>query len=151
MSPLTILLPLVALLAATALPVQAALNAQLARGVGNPILAGAISFAAAAILLAGIVGLFVRDYPSAEQWSRVPLWLFVVGGALGAVYVCANIVLVPRLGAATLIAFAIAGQLIAALLLDQFGLLGLAMREISLGRVAGVALVLVGAVMVRVL
>src|SRR6478672_8604097 len=122
MSPLTLLLPLVALLAATALPVQAALNAQLARGVGNPILAGAISFAAAAILLAGIVGLFVRDYPSAEQWGRVPLWLFVVGGALGAVYVCANIVLVPRLGAATLIAFAIAGQLIAALALDQFGL-----------------------------
>ena len=112
---MTFLLPLVALLAATALPVQAALNAQLARGVGNPILAGAISFAAAAILLTAIVGLFVRDYPSAAQLGRVPLWLFGVGGALGAVYVCANIVLVPRLGAATLIAFAIAGQLIAAL------------------------------------
>jgi transporter family-2 protein len=70
---------------------------------------------------------------------------------LGTIYVIGNILLVPKLGTAVLFAFAIAGQLLAALVIDQYGLLGLAVRELSLGRIAGVAMVLAGAVMVRVL
>jgi transporter family-2 protein len=65
--------------------------------------------------------------------------------------VVGNVFLVTRLGAATLFSFAIAGQLLAALVLDRFGLLGLVARELTLGRVAGAALVLVGALMVRLL
>ena len=147
----TLLLPLAALVAAMVLPVQAAINAQLARGLGNSVAATACSFAAGTTLLILLVLVFFRDLPPLSQIARIPPWLFVTGGALGVVYVVGNVVLVPRLGAATVFVFAIAGQLTMALLLDQFGLLGLAVREISLGRVAGVVLVLVGAVMVRTL
>jgi transporter family-2 protein len=45
--------------------------------------------------------------------------------------------------------FVVAGQLVGALVIDRFGLFGLAMREMSLGRLAGAALVFAGALMVR--
>ncbi|GGH07452.1 hypothetical protein GCM10007036_02320 [Alsobacter metallidurans] len=151
MSPSTLLLPLIALLAATALPIQAAINAQLARGVGSPIVAAAISFAAGAAVLALVAVVLVRDLPPLGEIARTPLWLFVAGGALGTLYVTSNVVLAPKLGAATLFSFAIAGQLLAALAMDQFGLLGLATRELSVGRIAGAVLVLAGALMVRLL
>jgi bacterial/archaeal transporter family-2 protein len=150
-SPSTLLLPLIALLAAMALPIQAAINAQLARGVGSPIVAAAISFAAGAAVLAAVAAVLVRDLPPVGAMLKTPLWLFIAGGALGTVYVTSNVVLAPKLGAATLFSFAIAGQLLAALAMDQFGLLGLAVRELSVGRIAGAGLVLVGALMVRLL
>lgn len=147
----TLLLPFAALLAAMVLPVQAAINAQLSRALGNPVAATACSFASGTILLILLTLVFFRDLPPLSQIAKIPVWLFLTGGALGVVYLIGNVVLVPRLGAATVFVFAIAGQLTMALLLDQFGLLGLAVREISLGRVAGVLMVLAGAVMVRTL
>ncbi len=48
-------------------------------------------------------------------------------------------------------ALGIAGQLFTALLLDRFGMFQLIERELSLGRVSGAILVLVGALMVRLL
>lgn len=151
MSPSAILLPLCALVAAMALPVQAAINAQLARALGNPVAAVAVSFGAGLFFLVLLVLTVFRDLPSAGEIVRIPPWLFVSGGALGVLYLIGNVVLVPRLGAAAMFSFAIAGQLTAALILDRIGFLGLAVREISMGRLAGAALVLVGAVMVRTL
>jgi transporter family-2 protein len=70
---------------------------------------------------------------------------------LGTVYVTTSILLIPRIGAAALIAFLITGQLIAGMVIDRVGFLGVAVREISLGRLAGAGLLIVGAVMVRYL
>ena len=46
-------------------------------------------------------------------------------------------------------AFAVTGQLLAGMLIDRIGFLGLAVREISLGRVAGAVLLLAGALLIR--
>ena len=73
------------------------------------------------------------------------------GGLLGAVYVTVNLVLAPKIGVAAIMALGIAGQLVTALLLDRFGMFELMERELSVGRIGGVALVLVGALMVRLL
>lgn len=151
MSLSSLFLPLVALCVAMVLPVQAAINAQLARGLGSPFAATALSFASGAAAMTALTLVLLRGLPPAEAFSRTPLWVLFGGGVLGAGYVLGNILLVPRLGAATLFSAAIAGQLLAAMVIDQYGLLGVAAREISAGRIAGVALVIVGAVMVRVL
>jgi transporter family-2 protein len=149
MSLTNVILPLCAILAAMALPVQAAINAQLARALGNPVAAVAVSFAAGLALLVLLVLTIFRHAPPAAEIVRIPPWLFVAGGSLGVLYLIGNVVLVPRLGAAAMFSFAIAGQLTAALILDRIGFLDLAVREISLGRIAGAVLVLIGAVMVR--
>jgi transporter family-2 protein len=151
MNPSALIFPLLALCAAMVLPVQAAINAQLARGLGNPFAATAISFATGALAMGILTLLVSRELPSFAAIAKIPLWVIFAGGVLGTIYVIGNILLVPKLGTAVLFAFAIAGQLLAALVIDQYGLLGLAVRELSLGRIAGVAMVLAGAVMVRVL
>jgi transporter family-2 protein len=56
-------------------------------------------------------------------------------------------VVAPRLGAATLTMLVVAGQLAMSLALDHFGLVGFAQRPINLTRVAGVALVIAGALL----
>ena len=70
---------------------------------------------------------------------------------LGAIYVTVNLVLAPRIGVAAIMALGIAGQLFAALLIDRLGLFELMERGLSVGRVSGALLVLVGALMVRTL
>ena len=59
------------------------------------------------------------------------------------------IFLTPRIGAAAVMAFAVSGQLLAGILLDRIGFLGMAVREISVGRIAGDMLLVVGALMIR--
>ena len=46
-------------------------------------------------------------------------------------------------------AFAVAGQLLAGILLDRIGFLDMAVRELSVGRVAGAVLLVIGVVLVR--
>ena len=63
---------------------------------------------------------------------------------LGAFYVATSIILTPRLGAANTITFIVAGQVLASMILDQFGLLNLPVYPVSLARIGGAALVIVG-------
>jgi transporter family-2 protein len=129
--------------------IQAPINSQLARGLGLPVAAAAFSFLSGAIVL-GIATLVVtRGQGIALDWKAPAPWLFVAGGVLGGAYVTISTLLIPRIGAAALMAFLVAGQLLAGMVLDRVGFLGMAVREISLGRVAGALLLMAGALLVR--
>ena len=82
------------------------------------------------------------------ELKSVP-WYAWVGGLYGAFFVAMAAFAAPRIGVATMLTAAVAGQIFAALIMDHFGLLGLARQPVSMERVAGAALVLVGAVLVR--
>jgi transporter family-2 protein len=143
-----ILLLLLALAAGVLLPVQAGVNAQLRSVVGSPLTAALVSF------LVGTAGLgtaaVILRAPTALRaaWAVSPWWLWI-GGLIGALYVVATIVLAPRLGAATLVAAVVAGQMMASLLLDQYGLLGFPTHPMNGIRVLGAALVIVGVILVQ--
>jgi transporter family-2 protein len=86
--------------------------------------------------------------PSVERMSQVPVHLWIVGGALGAMFVTTATWATPKIGAGAFFAMLYAGQLIAALLLDHFGLLGLEQKPATLMRIAGVPILLLGAWMI---
>ncbi len=137
------------ILAGALLAAQAPINAQLARGLGLPVAAAAISFFAGALVL-GIVTLVVtRSQGISLDWKAPAAWLFVTGGLLGGGYVTIAVVVVPRVGAAALMAFLVAGQLLAGVVLDRIGFLGMAVREVSLGRLTGAGLLMAGALLIR--
>ncbi len=141
---------LLGILAGAAVAVQTPVNAALGRGLGVPTVAAGFSFVSGAVLL-GIVSLGLIWLQGASVDLKAPApWLFVTGGALGAIFVTAAIVLTPKLGAAALTALALAGQLSVSMLLDRIGFLGMAVREISVGRVTGAVLLLAGALMIRI-
>ncbi|GHC61207.1 DMT family transporter [Limoniibacter endophyticus] len=128
---------------------QAPINAQLARGLGMPVAAAAISFLTGAVILAIITAIMMQGQGQAINWRAPAPWLFIAGGVLGAFYVTCSIFLVTRLGAASTMAFIMAGQLLAGIVIDRIGIFGLAVREISLGRIAGAILLLSGALLIR--
>ena len=140
---------LLGMLAGAFIAVQAPINSQLARGLGLPVAAAAFSFLSGAIVLGVITFLVTRTQGIALDWKAPAPWLFVAGGVLGGAYVTISTLLIPRIGAAALMAFLVAGQLLAGMLLDRVGFLGMAVREVSLGRVAGALLLLAGALMIR--
>ena len=129
---------------------QAPLNAQLARALGSPIAAAAVSFVAGAAALVIVTTILLATSGTALTWRGTAPWLFVAGGILGAVFVTCSIVLTPKLGAAALLGFAVTGQLIAGLVMDHYGWIGLATREVSPGRLIGTGLLIAGAVLVRI-
>ena len=140
---------LLGILSGAFIAIQAPINSELARGLGLPVAAAAFSFLSGAIVL-GIVSLRrSRLQGIALDWRAPAPWLFVAGGVLGGSYVTISTILTPRIGAAALMAFLVAGQLLAGMLLDRIGFLGMAVREISLGRIAGAVLLLAGALLIR--
>ncbi len=149
MTPQNIVLALLAVAAGTLFPVQTSINALLAKSVGGPIVATWISITSSWFCLLLLNLLVNRQLPSIPSIAATPLPLLIVGGGLGAIFLGFNVMLAPKLGAAATLCFVIAGQLMAALTIDRLGLFAFAVRELSFGRIVGVALVLAGSVLVR--
>jgi len=140
---------LFAIAAGAMLPVQFGINAQLASWVGSPLRATFVSFVVGAAVLLVAALIFARGWPGTERLSAAPWWVWV-GGFLGAFYVLGSVVTAPKLGAATLVALILAGQAAASLTVDHFGLVGFTENPITPGRLAGIGLVALGVVLVRV-
>jgi transporter family-2 protein len=140
-----------ALVAGALIAFQAPINAAAAAALGHPLAGATLSFSVGTIALLVLTALFLRQTIDLAALKTLPLYLIVGGGLLGALYVTSTIVLTPRIGVAAVITLGIAGQLLAGLLLDRFGLFGLVERGLTTGRVGGVAMVLIGAIMVRLL
>ena len=144
----SMLLPALLVLAAgVMIAVQAPTNAILAKAGGSPVLAALISF------VVGTAALFAAwlasgNRPSASAFAGLP-WYAWIGGLYGAFFVGAAAFAAPRIGLASMVTIAIAGQLAAALLLDHYGALGLSREPVNLGRIAGALLVVGGVVLVR--
>jgi bacterial/archaeal transporter family-2 protein len=144
-------LPLLLLLAFAAgvlLPLQAGINAQLRSVLGSPLAAALVSFVVGTAGLALVALVLRAPTPFRAAWESSAWWHWV-GGLIGAVYVLTTIILAPKLGAATLTAAVVAGQMIASLLLDQYGLVGFPLHPISAARLVGAALVIGGVVLVQ--
>jgi transporter family-2 protein len=142
------LIMLTALVAGALMPVQAGVNARLREFLGDPIIASLVSFTVGTVALLGYVLVTRTPWPGMAAAASAPAWSWF-GGALGAFFVAVTVILAFKLGATGLMAWIIAGQLIASVLLDHTGAIGFAVREISWQRVAGVLLLLGGAVLVN--
>lgn len=146
---------LMVLFAGGMIALQAPTNVMLARAGGSPVLAALISFGVgtAALLVVWLLSLARSGAASgalsgAGSFGTLP-WYAWMGGVYGAIYVAVAAFAAPRIGLASLITIGIAGQVMMAMWLDHMGALGLPQHPISLGRVAGAALVVVGVVLVR--
>ena len=138
---------LLAVVAGSALPFQAGINARLATFVGGPIRASAISFAVGTLVLVVVALVVTRGVVSTSRVGSVPWWGWL-GGAVGAGYVASTVAAAPRLGAMNLFAAVIFGQLLCSVVLDHFGVL-YKEHSLSAGRLAGVVLLAAGVVLVR--
>lgn len=127
---------LLALLAGAALPIQTGVNSTLRSTVGHPLWATIISFGVGVFTVGAL--LLILRVP-APLTLPPPGWKWL-GGSLGVIYVCLSLILAPRLGAASLVATVVAGQMVTSLVLDHFGWLGFPQHLVSPPRLLGAVL-----------
>jgi bacterial/archaeal transporter family-2 protein len=125
---------------------QAPINSRLGRTVGG-VPAATFSFLVGTIALVALASVLRGGLSSLGEVGRVPWWA-LIGGLLGAVYVFVALEAVRTLGASGLTAVVIAGQLAISVLIDRFGLLGIAKQQIAAPRIVGLALLAAGVVLV---
>lgn len=129
-------------------PVQASVNAILGRSLGHPVSAAVVSTCVSFTLLL-VTALVIRVPWPATPFSAAPWWVYLTGGAIGAVFVFFLLFSAPIIGATAMVAAIIAGQLIGSVALDHFGALGLPQHTITPGRIVGIALLIGGVFLIR--
>lgn len=137
---------LLAAVAGVLVGLQAPVNSRLGRSLGS-VQAATFSFVVGTVALALIASLFYGGLGSFGDAGKAPWWA-LVGGLLGAVYVTVAILTVRTLGVSGLTAIVISGQLVAAVVIDRFGLLGIAKQPIGAQRVIGLLFLVVGVLLV---
>lgn len=138
----------IALLAGAGLPFQAASNAAVGRALGHPFWGAITSLVISAMVILPLLGAQRASAPTISTALQGPWWLWV-GGVLGAVYVGGAAAVTPKLGAGGFLVCVVAGQMVVAMLVDHFGLMGISPKPVTLLRLTGVALILGGVLLVH--
>jgi transporter family-2 protein len=137
-----------ALSAGAVLPIQGAINAQLRADLDAPVATGAFSFLVATAAMLALLAAVPRASSIRPNLRQLPWWGWL-GGLCGATYVTAVFVLIPEIGAAPTIALTVAGQQLASVLVDRYGLLRLPRRPIPPARLLGVGTLLAGVALIQ--
>ena len=127
---------------------QQAVNANLRAEIGSPWWAGFISYLGGTLAMLAMILVLREPWLTAPAMSRASLMSWT-GGIFGAIYIAVSILLLPRLGAALVVALIVLGQMLGALAFDHFALLGVPENPVSPGRLIGAALLVAGVVLIR--
>jgi len=139
---------LLAAAAGVSFVMQQAVNADLRASLESAAWAGFVSYLGGTLCML-LLAVVMRDaVPNTAAVARSSWWAWS-GGLFGAIYIAISIALVPRLGTATFVALLVAGQMLASLAFDQYGLFGLAQHSASPARLVGAALLVAGVVLIR--
>ena len=130
------------------LTIQMAWNARLRTATGSPILTTIISILVSLLSLVLVWVSGVTDRGSLPAFNSVPKWAWF-GGVFAVYYLVASLIAIPKLGAAAVFSLVIAGQVIAALILDSTGAFGVARISLTASRVLGTAFLLIGVILIQ--
>ena len=144
----TLFFILIALLAGAGYPVQAGVNATIAGFQGHPLLAAFTNTTVASLVLLAAILVLRVPVPQVAALTAAPWWAWT-GGCLGAFFVLSSLVLAPKLGAAAFVSTTIVGTMAASLVIDHFGLIAYRPQPVTLLRLAGAALVVIGMLMIQ--
>ena len=136
------------LLAGAGIPLVGVLNHGIARSVGNPVAATAVTFTVA-LLVAALVTVPFYGVPGLPQLTGAPLVSYAPGLIL-VFYALSATIIIPRFGAASFVAFILIAQLVTSALVDQFGLFGMVRRPIDGLRLAGLVVVASGILLMEI-
>ncbi len=121
---------LLSLLSGALLPIQASINAQLARSLNSALLAADVSYF---IGLLALMALLLTGQFGHLDWytlRKAPQWSFI-GGLFGAWYIVSSAYFISTLGATLTLGFVVGGQAIAGIITDHFGWLGMSQHRLT--------------------
>ena len=140
---------LLPLFAGIALATQSVINGQLRTALINPYYTAFISFVVGTIFCGVIVFIIKQPVPGIRAFSSIA-WYKFSGGILGAFVVTAIIISVPKMSTSGLFALIVAGQLLTGFLFDATGLLNVKISPISVYKITGALLLIIGAYLINI-
>jgi len=136
-----------AFVAGAFITIQAGSNSQLKKSLGVPMPAMIINYVVGIACIVVFMTLKRDPLPSVSKAGDVPWWGWT-GGMFGAVYGVAAVMLASQMGAATLTALVVTGQLISSVAIDHFGWIGFDVHPAGVWRVLGCVLMVAGLVLI---
>ncbi|MCC3454203.1 MAG: DMT family transporter [Microcoleus sp. PH2017_15_JOR_U_A] len=130
------------------LTIHMAWNARLRSSTGSPVLTTMISVFVTLLSLALVWASGATNRGSIPAFNSLPQWAWF-GGVFAAYYLVASLIAIPKLGVAVVFSLVIAGQMIAALVLDSTGAFGVTQISLSVSRILGTALLLIGVILIQ--
>ncbi|OOF21287.1 hypothetical protein BZJ19_16540 [Salinivibrio proteolyticus] len=143
-----VFLSLIAMTAGSLVPFQAGSNALLGKALGHPLWATAVSLLISIIVLTPVLFAMNVQTPKISELAAIPFWGWL-GGVAGVFFITSSLVLTPKLGATAFIVCVITGQMVISSCIDHFGLMGLPVKEVNIGKLAGIVLIIAGMVVVQ--
>jgi transporter family-2 protein len=110
--------------------------------------ASLISFLVGTLFLL-VITLTQRELPSSLSPFRGLNWWHWTGGLLGVLFVVSAAYAGPRIGALLFMSLVLAGQMSAAVVFDHYGWVGFPQASVTLGKIAGLVLIVVGVWLIR--
>jgi transporter family-2 protein len=127
---------------------QGAVNTALARMLSHPLHATFVSFLSGTLVLGILLAISGINFPRIAQLVKVPKLLFI-GGTLGVVYITCVLMFIPKVGTARVAIAGICGQIVFALIIDHYGLMGIPVSAVDAKRVFGTLLVVAGLLVIN--
>lgn len=150
-----------ALVAGASIAIQAAMNARLGQLLNNSLLATSYAFFTS-FLLVGVITLFIALYkPVAVGSATIPaqvtqsieltnipwyLWFSFVFSVIG---VASFYFLIPKMGVGNMMSYALTGQLVLAMVISHFGLFNSPTSAISMTKLIGTVLLIIGIILIN--
>lgn len=129
-----------------------AINGYLGKIVESPVKASVVSF------VVGVIFLFIiclimhikNGSPENIVLENKPWWMWI-GGFFGAIFILANAYLARTIGTGMAVIVVLIGSTSGGLLIDQFGLFESPKKSITLRKIIGILIMIVGAACIRLL
>lgn len=137
---------MVMLIAGIGIPIMASINAGLGKHLASPSKAAFVLFCVG--LISVTIALIPKGIPTFQQFRNVPVYYFL-GGVFVAFYILSMTWAVPKIGVSTAVFFVLVGQIMAAILMEHFGLLGNAQVPIDIRRPIGLIFIVLGVYLAR--
>jgi transporter family-2 protein len=141
----TLLLSLLMFTTGVCIPIMAAWNSSLGAELQSPSAAAFILFVVGAIICG--IAMLALGLPKHGWFDATPL--YYAGGFVVAFYVLSITWTAPRIGVANAVFFVLFGQIVAAAVIDQFGLFGALKSQLTTQRIIGIVFMLIGTYLAR--
>ena len=138
---------IMAFIAGSFLPIQSGMNNKLAKTGGSPVHASMISFAIGLLALV-IYIILTSQNVSWRGIKDAPTYAWI-GGILGAFYVTIIVLAFPKIGPGLTFGLVVTGQLLISMLMEHFRVMGAEHIPMSIGRIAGMLLIVSGVIIMK--
>jgi bacterial/archaeal transporter family-2 protein len=131
-----------AVLSGAANPVQSAAHGQLSKQLQQWAWSGLVVYIVGMLGMLAVLAVVRQPLP-VQQAHQVSWWAWT-GGLISIFSTIAALLLVQKLGSGIFTSLSVTSALVMSVLLDQFGLLGMKQHPVSVGRLIGCGLLIVG-------